>query len=216
VHMCATYETAPREQIADFWKVDPREYEFKPVIYPGYMAPIIRPIGDQLEVVSAMFGMVPYWAKDTKIARNTYNSRSETTAEKPSFRNAWKRAQFCIIPAATIYEPCYETGKAVQWGIKSVDGAPFGIAGIWDVKHGEPDLVSFSMLTINADGDPLMQRFHKPEDEKRMVVILRPDQYDEWLQCPMDAAPEYFQRYPAEKMVAHPSPKSKPVIVTKE
>lgn len=210
--MCATYEITPREQIAKFWKVDLHEFEFKPVVYPGYMAPIIRPAGRHLEVVSAMFGMVPYWAKDTKIARNTYNSRSETTAEKPSFRNAWKREQFCIIPVSTIYEPCYETGKAVQWGIKGVDGAPMGVAGIWDVKHGEPDLVSFSMLTINADGDPLMQRFHKPEDEKRMVVILRPEQYEDWLYCRIDAAPEFLQRYPTEQLIAHPSPKAKPFI----
>jgi putative SOS response-associated peptidase YedK len=59
-----------------------------------------------------------------------------------------------------------------------------------------------SMLTINADGHPLMQRFHRPTDEKRMLVILRPDQYDEWLHCPVEEAPGFFTRYPAERLVA--------------
>jgi putative SOS response-associated peptidase YedK len=64
-----------------------------------------------------------------------------------------------------------------------------------------------SMLTINADGDALMQRFHKPDDEKRMVVILEPEQFDLWLHCRADDAPEFFKRYPAERLVAVPSPK---------
>jgi putative SOS response-associated peptidase YedK len=63
------------------------------------------------------------------------------------------------------------------------------------------------MLTINADGHPLMQRFHKPDDEKRMLVILRPDQYDDWLHCPVEDAPDFFTRYTAESLVAHAAPK---------
>jgi putative SOS response-associated peptidase YedK len=52
-------------------------------------------------------------------------------------------------------------------------------------------------LTINADGHPVMQRFHKPNDEKRMLVILRPEQYDEWLACPVEDAPAPFPETPA-------------------
>ena len=37
------------------------------------------------------------------------------------------------------------------------------------------------MLTINADSHELMNQFHKPADEKRMVVILEPERYDDWL-----------------------------------
>ena len=37
------------------------------------------------------------------------------------------------------------------------------------------------MLTINADHHPLMKEFHKPADEKRMLVILPEPAYDEWL-----------------------------------
>jgi len=34
-------------------------------------------------------------------------------------------------------------------------------------------------LTVNADDHPLMKRFHKPNDEKRSVVIVPPTQYEE-------------------------------------
>lgn len=103
-----------------------------------------------------------------------------------------------------------ETGKPVRWEIGSADGAPLGIAGIWEHKQDGPNglpLLSFSMLTINADGHPLMQRFHKPNDEKRMVVILHPDHYDDWLHCELDDAPAFFARYPAELLTARPAPR---------
>ena len=179
------------------------------------MMPLIRlPRADAVPgdraCVLVIFGMVPHWA-EPKLARQTYNARTETVASKPSFRHAYKRRQFCIIPAARFFEPNYETGKAVRWGITQAEHDPLGIAGIWEHRKDGPNglpLLSFSMLTINADGDPLMQRFHKPDDEKRMLVILRPEQYDEWLHCPVDDASAFFTRYPADLLVAAPAPRS--------
>jgi len=46
-----------------------------------------------------------------------------------------------------------------------------------------------------ADGHPVMQRFHKPGDEKRMVVILEPKDYGEWLTCPVGEAPTFFKQW---------------------
>jgi putative SOS response-associated peptidase YedK len=63
-----------------------------------------------------------------------------------------------------------------------------------------------SMLTINADGHPLMQRFHKPHDEKRMVVVFRRDQYDDWPHCPVEDARAFFERYPAKRFTAAQKP----------
>jgi putative SOS response-associated peptidase YedK len=212
--MCSNFFPANKDQLARHFHVDPREYAFKPEVYPADAAPMIRldqnnPASGQLEVVSALFGMVPHWA-EPKLARQTYNSRSETTATKPTFRSAWKHRQFCVIPVDTIYEPCYETGKAVRWGIRRVDGQPLGVAGIWEVKpntdNGVP-LVSFSMLTINADDHPLMKHFHKQEDEKRSVVFLHPDQYEPWINSTLDEAPGFLELYPAEELAAAPAPK---------
>jgi putative SOS response-associated peptidase YedK len=53
------------------------------------------------------------------------------------------------------------------------------------------------MLTINADRHPLMNLFHKPTDEKRMVVILEPEQFEDWLQAPATRSMELLRPFPA-------------------
>jgi putative SOS response-associated peptidase YedK len=45
------------------------------------------------------------------------------------------------------------------------------------------------MLTIEAGDHPVMNRMHKPEEEKRTVVPLRPELFDVWL----NATPEEAQ-----------------------
>ena len=156
-----------------------------------------------------LFGLIPHWSKDLAIGRHTYNARSETVHEKPSFRDAWRHGRRCIIPAEAIYEPNYESGKAVRWRIFRKDERPMGIAGLWGFWRG-PDgreLLSFTMLTINADEHPLMKRFHKPGDEKRMVVILDEAEYDAWLDCPNERMRSFLRQYPADLMDARPDPK---------
>ena len=184
--------------------------------WPLYDAPYVVRDLDQApsehvrECRVGQFGLLPRWAKDAKLGRQTYNARSETAAVKPSFKTAWARGQRCIIPATAIFEPSWETGKAVPWRISHVDGVPLGIAGLWS-EWPAPDGTrreSFTMLTVNAEGHPLMQRFHRPEDEKRMVVVLDPADYDRWLDCPVDRMMSMMTRYPAEQLVSEPSPTS--------
>ena len=205
--MCADYTPSRKEQIEDRFGVQSPQLDLPPEAWPGYMAPILRGSHEapgEMEIAPAMFGMVPHWA-DHKLARQTYNARTETVANKPSFRNAWKRKQFCIIPAANFFEPNYETGKPVRWRIERADGGPVAIAGIWEYRPAD-QLLSFSMLTINADGHPLMQRFHKSDDEKRMVMILDSDQYQGWLDGSLVSEEEVYHQYPADFLTAQPDP----------
>ncbi|BEP92027.1 hypothetical protein GmRootA79_04110 [Acidovorax sp. A79] len=121
-----------------------------------------------------MFGLIPGWAKDRNIGRRTYNARTETVAEKPSYRTAWRRRQMCLVPMERFFEPCWETGKAVRWSIHRQDCEPFTVAAIWDswTDRVTGEIVeSFSMLTINEDGHPIMGWFHKPADERRSLVV---------------------------------------------
>lgn len=220
--MCSNYTPTSKETLRSQFGVVPPDNEFKPETYPGYLAPIIRLNRDnsaQWECVPACFGMVPAWA-DLGLAKHTYNARSETVADKPSFRNAFKKRQFAIIPAESIFEPSYETGKPVRWKISHIDSQALGIAGIWEYRSkgaNEQPLISFSMLTINADDHPLMQRFHKPGDEKRMVVILRPADYDSWLHAPIEQVQSFLTQIPAEALYAEPAPKpsARRTLVTK-
>lgn len=208
--MCSHYEAPTRVQLLDAFGTD-SNVQGRLDLWPTYLGPFLRrcaPSEDldepapDLELLTGSFGLIPGWSKDKKIARNTYNARTETVAQKPSYRNAWKRAQHCIIPAAAIYEPDWRTGKPIPTRIVRADGELMGIAGIWERWHtpeGEV-LHSFSMLTVNADDHVFMRNYHKPGDEKRMVVILPAGLYSDWLDAPASASMEFMQQYPADRL----------------
>lgn len=212
--MCSHYQALKeRERYIRQFGVEPPPEPGKLDLWPGYLGGFIRrhphaDVGDEavplMEAVSGMFGLVPHWATDTKIARQTYNARSETVAAKPSFREAWKRAQHCVIPAQAIYEPDWRSGKAVSTRIERADGEPMGIAGLWSSwKSPKGELLhSYTMLTINADGHDLMQQFHKPTDEKRMVVMLTAERYSDWLVAKPEQSMAFMRPMAAEQLVA--------------
>jgi len=112
--------------------------------------------------------------------------------------------------AESFYEPNWETGKAVRWRIKRADSEPAAIASIWerfiDKETGEI-IFSFSMLTINATGHEVMKHFHKPEDEKRSVVVLNDSQYQPWLQANNDVAISMLNLTPSGFLVSEAAPK---------
>lgn len=58
------------------------------------------------------WGLVPHWAKDPSIGAKLNNARGESVAEKPSFRDAFKRRR-CLLPASGFLEWKTE-GKSKQ------------------------------------------------------------------------------------------------------
>ena len=180
--------------------------------YPGFAAPLVVKSHQTNRVACglARFGLIPAWAKDDKISRHTYNSRSETAAEKPSYRSAWRQHQYGLVLVDDFYEPNYESGKAVRWKIELATGDPFGIACLWDrwtnPVTGEL-IVSFSMLTVNADEHPVMCQFHKPGDEKRTAVIIAPELHDSWLSADQEQAAELMNWMHMPALKAAPAPR---------
>lgn len=229
--MCARYDpvTSPerfQQVFGTRLPAHPVAQPSKPTeVFPGSWAPIIRATSSGLargvingqdpkepdhEATWAMFGLIPSWAKDIKICRSTYNARSETVAEKPSFRGAWAKHQHCLVPAEAITEPDYGSGKAVSTRIACADGLPMGIAGLWsEWTNSDRQLItSFTMLTINADEHAVLNRFHKPDDEKRMVVILPRGIWKDWLLAhPQRMTPAnraaFLMGYPADRLKVH-------------
>ena len=205
--MCSHYQsvTEPARYLRHFGLAPPAEAG-KSDVWPLYLASFIRrPLeagtGDEAvpesEAIAGQFGLVPHWATNTAVARRTYNARSETAASKPSFRDAWRLGQRCIIPAEAFYEPDWRSGKAVPTRIASVDGEPLGIAGLWSRwKSADGAYVhSFTMLTVNADAHVFMRQYHRPDDEKRMVVVLPADSYQAWLTAPVERTMEFMRAY---------------------
>jgi putative SOS response-associated peptidase YedK len=212
--MCAHYENIKdKARLQAYFQADAASSLGKADVWPAYEATLIRKhpnadVGDEAvparEALLGRFGLIPHWATDSKLSRSTYNARSESVADKPSFRDSWRKAQHCIVPAEAIYEPDWRSGKAVSTRISRADGKPMGIAGLysaWRDPKGEW-IMSFTMLTINADQHPFMCQFHKPTDEKRMVVILPEDDYSAWLEAPASASMAFMRTYPAQNLVA--------------
>ncbi len=205
--MCSHYEAPTSDQLEQAFGTRPFE-QGKLDLWPGYAGPFLRNAESSddgespIEILHGSFGLIPSWSKDTKIARRTYNARSETVAAKPSFRYAWKNAHHCIIPAAAIYEPDWRSGKAIPTRIERADGELMGIAGLWERwKSPEGETIhSYTMLTVNADDHEFMRNYHRPDDEKRMVVILPKGLYRDWLVAPASDSMEFMRRYPADRL----------------
>ncbi len=212
--MCSNYKpvTLQDRLLAHFGVVRPDEVEPPEFTAVGMQAPFIVRASHREQLAKAcligLFGLLPEWAENLAFGRKTYNCRSETKTSKPSFRKAWQTEHRCVIPAELLYEPCYESGDPVRWAIKRLDGGPIGVAGLWGVWHDPKgqEVLSFTMLTVNADDHALYRRFHAPQDEKRMPVILHERDYDDWLHCSNEEAQKYLVQYPAERLHAYPEP----------
>lgn len=187
--------------------------EFPAESYPGFASPIVVQSHQtqRVAVGLAKFGLIPAWAKDNKIARHTYNARSETASQKPSFRSAWRNRQFGLVLCKNFFEPNYESGRAVRWKIERADQQPFGIACLWD-RWTDPAsgelIVSFSMLTVNADEHAVMNQFHKPGDEKRTPVIISPEYHGDWLGADLADAAALMSWQHMPSLAAYPCPRS--------
>ncbi|MDX2310049.1 SOS response-associated peptidase [Pseudomonas sp. On1] len=208
--MCSHYEAPETERLIAGYGVAP-EGQFKIDLWPCYEGPFIRLRNDEsdeeevpeLEAVVGQFGLLPFWAKARSLGRNTYNARTETVATKPTYRMAWRKAKHCIIPAAAIYEPDWRSGKSVPTRISRTDGGIMSIAGLWELwKTPDGELHSYTMLTVNADDHALMQNFHKPGSEKRMVVILPNGLIQDWLRAPVERSMDFMRQYPADRLQA--------------
>lgn len=63
------------------------------------------------------------------------------------------------------------------------------------------------MLTVNAQRHALMSRMHAPGKEKRSIVIVPQDQWDDWLSCRnAEVARTFMTLYPTERMETAPAP----------
>jgi putative SOS response-associated peptidase YedK len=121
------------------------------------------------------WGLVPSWSDPASSGSSLFNARAETAAQRPAFRDAF-RARRCIVPASGFYEWADRGDFRQPYWIAPGDGAPFGIAGLWE-RWISPDgaaLESCTLLTTNANAR--VAALHV-----RMPAILAPETYGAWL-----------------------------------
>jgi len=150
-----------------------------------------------------VWGLIPFWAKDPSIGNRMINARSETLAEKNSFKNAYKRRR-CLVLADGFFEWANIAGqKAKQpFYFRMEDGAPFAFAGLWEEWNSPEGSQLKSATIITTEPNALVKQVHA-----RMPAILHPADFQLWLSMeehPPAALQHLLAPYPAEEMVAFP------------
>jgi putative SOS response-associated peptidase YedK len=202
--MCGRFTlTSPAETIAEQFQLPE-----VPSLSPRYNIAPTQPVaavrrqpgngGRELAVLR--WGLVPFWAKDPKIGSRMINARSETVAEKRSFRAAFRRRR-CLVVADGFYEwQRRERGKQ-PFFIRLRDERPFAFAGLWEHWEGPAGALE-SCTVLTTEPNDLMRPLHS-----RMPVILPPEHYDLWLDPGVQEAgllQPLLRPYPFEDMMAYP------------
>lgn len=207
--MCVDFEPATAEDLADDFQVESPSLEWRKEVWQDYAAPIIVGAEGSRHALVGSYGFIPKTHMPPGVRLTTMNARAETVGQLRSYKSAWVKSQLCLVPCRSFFEPNYESGKAVRWRINMADEQPFAVAGVWRTwdEGTNNESHSFTQLTINADDHPFMCRFHKPNDEKRSLVILPRDSWDDWLGCKdPEFARSFLTLYPAELMKGEPAP----------
>ncbi len=176
--MCGrfTLHTDPRI-LAKLFGLDETPYlEPRYNIAPTQPVAIVRLDGDgKREWTHVMWGLVPSWSKDPSIGARMINARSETVAEKPSFRAAFRRRR-CLAPADGFYEWQKTVQRKQPYYITMKDGGPFAIAALWEHWEGADGSVLESCTLLTTEPNEKLADIHN-----RMPVILHPKDYNLWL-----------------------------------
>jgi putative SOS response-associated peptidase YedK len=153
------------------------------------------------------WGLIPSWIRDSTAAGElrlkTFNARSESIDEKPSFSPSF-RSKRCIIPVAGFFEWQHTTSGKIPWYIYRSDNDIMSLAGLWsewtDTSTGEL-LRTFSVITTGAND--LMAGIHN--SKKRMPVVLEKSMEGIWLDLASgkDQLAEAMKPYPSSVLAAH-------------
>jgi len=133
--------------------------------------------GGPRDAAALRWGLIPSWAKEPQGGPPMINARSETLAEKPTFRTAFRRRR-CLIPADGFYEwqsAGAGRGKKQPFYVHFRDDRPFAFAGLWEKWSADP-LTIESCTIVTTSASPALESLHE-----RMPVILDPSDYDQWL-----------------------------------
>ncbi len=178
--MCGRFTlTTTPEEVAEHFGLDQM-----PLLPPRFNIAPGQPIatiakasqGARPALALRLWGLIPAWAKDRKLASRLINARVETVAERPSFRDALRRRR-CLVPADGFYEWAARTGGARQPVHIALPGRRcFAIAGLWE-SWQDPEGVRIESCTLlTTAAHPKLRALHD-----RMPVILDPADYASWL-----------------------------------
>lgn len=144
-------------------------------VSPTHKIPAVLAMADQIVMANFSWGLVPSWAKDPAIGSRMINARSETVAEKPSFRSALNHRR-CIVPADGWYEWQNLAGKKRPHYFIAQDDSLIGFAGIYESWNDPMGNVLWTVSILTQPAQPEFAQIHD-----RMPVLVAPELRQVWL-----------------------------------
>jgi putative SOS response-associated peptidase YedK len=201
--MCGRFSLAATgEDIRDHYSL-----QQLPFVEPRFNIAPTQPVAairlsatQERELAHFQWGLIPSWAKDPSLGSKMINARSETVAEKPAFRAAFKRRR-CLLPATGFYEWQPVNGRKQPMYIHRVGGGLLSLAGLWEVWQSPDGSLLETCAILTTSPNELMEQIHN-----RMPVIIDPVDYDMWLdvQTPADQLLHLLRPYHASRLAAYP------------
>ena len=146
-------------------------------IAPTTTVDVVRAGEGGRELVPMRWGLVPiWWKKALKEVPATFNARAEGVAEKPMFRDAFRRRR-CIVPASGFYEWTGGKGEKQPHLFTAADGAPvLAFAGLWERWRDPAGEEVLSCTIIVSGASAWMAPYHD-----RMPVLISTAAVAGWL-----------------------------------
>lgn len=169
------------------------------------------------KIEEMIWGLIPHWAKDSKIGNELINARAESLLEKPAFKDSFLKRR-CLIPADGFYEWKKEGREKTPYYIKLKDSSLFAFAGLYDIWQNEKGQIIKTFTIITTEPNDLVKEIHN-----RMPVILKRENEKIWinkeeknveklLALLKPYPPEEMEAYPVSKRVNNPSNDSEDLI----
>jgi len=179
--MCGRFTLTYRERVRLAEEMGVLVEQVPPDYRPRYnIAPtdshlILRKRYEDLEVLTAKWGLVNSWATDAKRAAAQINARAESLARLPAFREAFQKRR-CLVPADGFFE--WTGDKALRRPIwfHRLEGGLLYFAGLYESWQRQPGEWERTFTIVTTTPNSLIAPIHD-----RMPVILPEEAIDEWL-----------------------------------
>ncbi len=187
--------TSPPAQVAAHFG-HPVEMDFPPRynIAPTQPVAVVRlDHARRRELALVRWGLIPPWVKDPATFATLVSARTETAADKPSFRGALRHRR-CLIPADGYYEWTGPRGRRQIWLVRRRGGGLLGLGGLWEHWLGADgsELETMAILTVAASPDVSALN-------DRMPAVIPEADFETWLDTsPGTATPVLGLLKPAE------------------
>jgi len=152
------------------------------------------------ELRELRFGLIPHWAKDTKVAFSMINARAETVRSRPAYTSLLEHRRALIVADGFYEWRTDPDGKKRPVHYTVAGGEPFAFAGLWASWHDpEADAWLDSCTIITTTANAVVAPVHD-----RMPVILPRASEAAWLDPRLVPAEvdALLVPYPADEMRA--------------